>query len=150
MRLSTVVNVNRLFMKRIYETEVTATGGRNGHLKSRDGTLEMDVAWPKELEGPGGAPNPEMLMAGAWSACFGSALDVVAQKRGVKDREISVTVNVHLLEQEKGFNIAAELRAHISDVDAKLGEDLVKEAAEVCPYSNATRGNVETTYAFEA
>jgi osmotically inducible protein OsmC len=131
----------------LYTATATATGdGRNGHATSDDGILDVDLRTPKELGGAGGATNPEQLFAAGYAACFHSAIKVVAgrEKLDVTGTEVSATVGLGM-NAEGGFNIAVELDVHAPALDRAGAEALVAKAHEVCPYSNATRGNVEVT-----
>lgn len=132
-------------MKTLYTTAATATGGRNGKVTSENGVLNIDVKMPKAL---GGANdnflNPEMLFAGGYAACFDSALNVVIKMEQVKTGMTSVTANVSIGQNDKGgFGLAAELHANIPGVTMEVAQQLIEKAHAVCPYSNATRGNIE-------
>ena len=132
-------------MQKLYPTTVHATGdGRNGHVQSDDGLIDTDVRHPKELGGSGDATNPEQLFAAGYAACFHSALRLVGQREGidVSGTEVSATVSLGML-PSGGFGIAAELDVAVPSVDRATAESLVAKAHEVCPYSNATRGNVD-------
>jgi Ohr subfamily peroxiredoxin len=136
-------------MQALYTTTVTATGdGRNGHAESEDGVLVVDVRIPKELGGGGGATNPEQLFAAGYAACFHSALRLVAKEAqaDVEGSEVSATVSLGMTETG-GFGLAVELDVHLPNVERDAATALVARAHEVCPYSNATRGNVEVTLA---
>ncbi|WP_291060381.1 MULTISPECIES: organic hydroperoxide resistance protein [unclassified Empedobacter] len=132
-------------MKKLYETQATATGGRSGQVKSENGVLDMQVRTPKAL---GGANNdflnPEMLFAAGYSACFDSALNLVIKQQKIKTGETSVTVKVAIGQLESGgYGLAAEIHANIPGVSIEEAQNLIKTAHKVCPYSNATRGNIE-------
>ncbi len=131
-------------MKKIYSTTVTVTGGRNGSVKSDNGVLELEVRMPKALGGQNDDfTNPEQLFAGGYAACFDSALNLVAQKARLKiTSEISATVSL-LPNAEGGFQLEVDLLADIKGVDRAVAQDLLEKAHQVCPYSNATRGNIE-------
>jgi osmotically inducible protein OsmC len=132
-------------MQKLYTTTVHATGdGRNGHVQSDDGLIDTDVRHPKELGGTGEATNPEQLFAAGYAACFHSALRLVGQRDGidVSGTEVSATVSLGML-PSGGFGIAAELDVAVPSVDRAIAESLVAKAHEVCPYSNATRGNID-------
>ncbi len=134
-------------MDAIYTAVATATGdGRNGHATSEDGILDLDLRVPKEMGGPGGATNPEQLFAAGYSACFHSALKLVAgkDKLDVTGTEVSASVSIGTLDSG-GFGLAVELDVHAPALDQDTAEKLVAAAHEVCPYSNATRGNIEVT-----
>jgi Ohr subfamily peroxiredoxin len=132
-------------MDALYTAVAHATGdGRNGHAATDDGTLDLDLRVPKELGGPGGATNPEQLFACGYAACFHSALKLVGQRDGldVAGTEVSATVGL-IMNDKGGFGIAVELDVHVPAIDHDAAEALVAKAHEVCPYSNATRGNVD-------
>ncbi len=134
-------------MDALYTAGAHATGdGRNGHARSDDGTLDLDLRVPKELGGLGGATNPEQLFAAGYSACFHSALKRVAKTSGadVEDSEVSATVGLGAVEGG-GFGLAVELDVHIPNVDAATAQQLAERVHQVCPYSNATRGNIDVT-----
>ena len=131
-------------MDALYEAVAHATGdGRNGHARTDDGMLDLDVRIPKELGGPGGATNPEQLFAAGYAACFHSAIKFTAarQKLDVSDSEVSATVLLGMV--ETGFGLAVELDVHIPNLDKETAERVTADAHQVCPYSNATRGNIE-------
>lgn len=134
-------------MKTLYTASATTTGGRAGHVKSDDGILDLDLSVPKEMGGQGGQKtNPEQLFAAGYSACFGSALQAVADKKKVKLGDFNVTAEVSIGKTEKGnFQLSVILDTYIPGVDVETGEDLVNEAHEICPYSRATRDNVDVT-----
>lgn len=133
-------------MPALYTATATATGeGRDGHAATSDGLLDVDLAIQKELGGAGGKTNPEQLFAAGWAACFHSALKLVARQQKAAIGDSSVTAEVGLVKTEAGgFALEAELTAEIGGVDQPTAERLVAAAHEVCPYSNATRGNVPT------
>ncbi len=136
-------------MNALYTAVATATGdGRNGHATSEDGQLDLDLRVPEELGGPGGATNPEQLFAVGYAACFHSALKLVAgrDELDVEGTEVSASVGLGVLDSG-GFGITVELDVHAPNLDDETARKLVERAHEVCPYSNATRGNVEVTLA---
>lgn len=131
----------------LYTATAHATGdGRNGHATSDDGLLDLDLRVPTEMGGPGGATNPEQLFAAGYAACFHSALKVVAgrEQLDVSGTEVSASVGIGM-DGNGGFGLAVELDVHAPALDRATAEALVAQAHEVCPYSNATRGNVEVT-----
>jgi osmotically inducible protein OsmC len=135
-------------MDALYEAVAHATGdGRNGHARTDDGMLDLDVRVPKELGGPGGATNPEQLFACGYAACFHSAIKFTAarQKLDVTDSEVSATVFLGMI--ETGFGLAVELDVSIPNLDKETAQRLTEDAHKVCPYSNATRGNIEVKLA---
>jgi lipoyl-dependent peroxiredoxin len=131
----------------LYTAEATAWGGREGRTASSDNVLDLTLSMPKELGGPGGAhTNPEQLFAAGYASCFHSALKLVAKGQGVDVVESAVTARVGIGSNDGGgFGLAVELEAELPDVDRSVAEGLVAKAHEVCPYSNATRGNVDVT-----
>lgn len=130
-------------MEKLYTATVTATGGRDGHIKSSDGILEMDLRKPKELEGQGGATNPEQLFAAAWGACYLGALGSIAEHEGVDASEASVNVQVSFNKDGNAFALSAELDVHIPGLSHEETQSLADKAHRTCPYSKATRGNIE-------
>jgi len=132
-------------MKTLYTTTAIATGdGRNGHVQTTDGLLDTDVRMPAELGGPGGATNPEQLFAAGYAACFHSALKRVAGADGVDATDSEVVADVSLGAHENGtFGLSVALEVTIPGTDRDTAEKVVARAHQVCPYSNATRGNIE-------
>lgn len=129
----------------IYKTQATATGGRDGSARSDDGSVDVKLVVPKEMGGPGGnGANPEKLFAAGYSACFLGAMKAVSGKVGVKvPNEATVTAEVGFgPRSEGGYGITADLKVNLPGIDREAGERLMKAAHEVCPYSNATRNNV--------
>ncbi|QTL01745.1 organic hydroperoxide resistance protein [Aquabacter sp. L1I39] len=129
-----------------YTTQATATGGRDGRSTTADGTLDVKLTTPKELGGAGGeGNNPEQLFAAGYSACFLGALKFVASQEKVRipsDATVTATVGIGP-RSEGGFGITASLKINLPGVDKAEAERLVQKAHQVCPYSNATRGNVD-------
>lgn len=131
----------------LYETSAVATGGRDGTAKTKDGSLELNLATPKELGGAGGAGNnPEQLFAAGYAACFIGAMKFVASQR--KDVTLPADVNVDATvgigpRSEGGFGLEVALHVNVPGFDKALAEDVVAAAHEVCPYSNATRNNID-------
>ncbi|MET0658603.1 MAG: organic hydroperoxide resistance protein [Steroidobacteraceae bacterium] len=133
-------------MTTLYNTKVTAKGGRDGSVASDDGLLRLALTPPQGLGGKGGATNPEQLFAAGYAACFASAAAHVARTRNIKldDCAIEVTADVSLLSSTTGaFSLAVALDVKIAGVDQSTAEDITRTAHGVCPYSNATRGNIE-------
>jgi lipoyl-dependent peroxiredoxin len=133
-------------VREIYKTSATATGGRDGHVRSDDGSVDVQLIVPREMGGPGGVgANPEKLFAAGYSACFLGAMKAVSGKVGVRvPNDASVSAEIGFgPRSEGGFGITAKLTVKLPDVEHEAGERLVKAAHEVCPYSNATRGNVD-------
>ncbi len=129
--------------KRLYTATATATGGRDGQVKSDDGTLDLTVVPPREMGGSG-APgtNPEQLFAAGYSACFGSALALVARKQKIATGPVTITARVAIGPVGAGYALAVELVADIPELPREQAEQLLQIAHQVCPYSNATRGNI--------
>jgi Ohr subfamily peroxiredoxin len=132
-------------MKAIYTAEATATGGRNGHVKSNNDILDLQIRTPKAMGGANDDyANPEMLFAAGYSACFDSALNLVIKKGNITTGETSVNAKVSIGQLESGgFGLAVELAVNIPEVSLEQAQKLVEQAHQVCPYSNATRGNIE-------
>lgn len=134
-------------MKILYTTAATSTGGRNGQSRSADGVLDVALTTPKALGGDGAAgTNPEQLFAAGYSACFLGALKFVAGKEKVKVPEnttVTATVGVGPRNDGSGFSIDVDLAVSIPGLDAATARALVDKAHVVCPYSHATRGNIE-------
>jgi Ohr subfamily peroxiredoxin len=128
----------------MYAVTVTATGdGRNGHATSEDGLIDVDLRIPKEMGGPGGdATNPEQLFAAGYAACFHSALKLVGSGADLTGSEVSATVSIGR-DPAGGFGLAVELDVHAPNLDHDTALTLVEKAHEVCPYSNATQGNID-------
>jgi lipoyl-dependent peroxiredoxin len=131
--------------KILYETEVTATGGRDGKAASADGLLSVALVMPKSLGGPGvGGTNPEQLFAAGYAACFLGAVKLVARTRKiVPSAEPTVTAKVAMGPVSVGYALAVELTVSLPGLDKSVAEEVVAGAHERCPYSNATRGNIE-------
>ena len=130
----------------IYKTSATSTGGRDGHARSDDGSVDVNLVVPKEMGGPGGVgANPEKLFAAGYSACFLGAMKAMSGKTGVKvPADTSVTAEIGFGPRaEGGYGITANLTITMPGTDKDDAEKLVHAAHEVCPYSNATRGNVD-------
>src|SRR5215218_3191944 len=128
--------------KRLYTAVATATGGRDGRVATDDGTLDVTVTPPRALGGSGAAgANPEQLFAAGYSACFGSAIAHVARVKKITTGPVNVTANVTIGPVSGVFGLAVELVASLPEIPREQAEALVHAAHEVCPYSNATRGN---------
>jgi osmotically inducible protein OsmC len=133
--------------KVLYTAQATATGGRDGRAVSSDGVLNIQLSTPRELGGAGGpGTNPEQLFAAGYSACFLSALKFVAGKEKVAlPAETNISARVGIGPIETGFGIQAELRISVPGLPKEKVQALVEKAHMVCPYSNATRGNIDVT-----
>jgi Ohr subfamily peroxiredoxin len=132
-----------------YTTASTATGGgRDGHVKSDDGRIDLDTRPPKELGGNGEGTNPEQLFSAGYAACFLGALRLVGGKAGVKfDSDLSASnVSVEIgfgKDSEGGFGLTAKIVGYLPGLEQSAADDLVHQAHQVCPYSKATRGNID-------
>ena len=139
-------------MKTVYYTaSATTTGGRNGHVESSDGVLDLDLTMPKEMGGKGGsATNPEQLFAAGYSACFENALRMIADGQNKDVSNASITANVDIGKTEDGgFGLGVELVGHLPNLPREEAERLMEEAHGVCPYSRATRGNIDVKLVVE-
>ena len=129
--------------KVLYTAHARTTGGREGHSVSDDGLLDVKLAPPKELGGAGGATNPEQLFAAGYSACFMGAMKHVAGlKKLTVHGDASIAASVDIGPIPAGFGIAARLAISLPGMDRAVAQDLIDTAHQVCPYSNATRGNI--------
>lgn len=135
--------------KILYSTSATATGGRDGRSRTADGSLDVVLASPKELGGNGQGNNPEQLFAAGYAACFLGAMKFAATQDKSLPRvpaETTVTATVGIGPRaDKGFGLAVSLEVSLPGVDRAAAEELVAEADTICPYSHATRGNIEVT-----
>ena len=134
--------------KPLYTAEAHVTGGRiNGHGRTSDGALEVDLRIPSELGGEGGGTNPEQLFAVGYAACFEGALATVARRTNDETGDAAIDSKVMLVTTEqRGFTVAVELDVTLPSVeDPEKAIELVRAAHKVCPYSNATRNNVDVT-----
>lgn len=132
----------------IYTAEAHVTGGRiDGHGKSSDGNLEVDLRLPKEMGGQGDGTNPEELFAVGFAACFEGALGVIGRRAREEVGDVAIDSKVMLLPtEERGFTLAVELDVSLPSVDDQAkAVEIVRAAHQVCPYSNATRGNIDVT-----
>lgn len=134
-------------MQVLYTAEALASGrGREGHVRTSDGLLDADLAIPKEMGGPGGATNPEQLFAAGYAACFHSALGTVARRSRADLTGSTVAGRVGIgTNGAGGYGLVVELEVGLPQVDRAIAEELVAKAHQVCPYSNAVRGNVDVT-----
>lgn len=130
----------------LYTTSATATGGRSGKVTSADGIIDLNLAMPKELGGPGNAANPETLFASGYAACFQGALGLVARNQKVtlpQGNTVSVTIGIG--KDETSFGLNGVIKVALPGMDKGQAEALVAAAHQVCPYSKATRGNMDVT-----
>ncbi|MGW5367690.1 organic hydroperoxide resistance protein [Streptomyces sp. NPDC004009] len=137
-------------MDALYTAVATATHGRDGRAVSSDGKVDVKLAPPVELGGDGQGTNPEQLFAAGYAACFGSALGLVGRQAKVDVTDAAVTAEVGIGMQGEGFGLKVTLRVELPEtVDEATGRKLVETAHQVCPYSNATRGNIEVDLVIE-
>ena len=131
--------------KVLYTAHAHVAGGRDGHGSTDDGELDVNLRIPKEMGGTGGGTNPEELFAVGYAACFESAIGGVARRRRVDAGEVTIASEVSLLPTgDGGFKLAVALDVQLPAIaDRETAVDLVKGAHQVCPYSNATRGNID-------
>jgi Ohr subfamily peroxiredoxin len=132
--------------KVLYAAHAKSTGGRDGTTRTSDGLLDLALRVPKEMGGPGGGVNPEQLFAAGYSACFIGAMKFVAGQDKIAlpaDTSIDATVGIGQIPQ--GFGIEVQLAVTVPGVDRAVAQSVIDKAHQVCPYSNATRGNVEVT-----
>lgn len=130
-------------MKALYQTSAHVTGGRDGIGRSNDGLLEVRLSAPKELGGKGGATNPEQLFAVGYAACFESALRHVARAQKIAIADAAIDSQVTLgTRDDGGFQLAVELKVRVDGVSREVAQQLMETAHQVCPYSHATRGNI--------
>ena len=128
----------------MYTAEATAWGGRNGRAASSDGVLDVQLVTPKELGGPGGGTNPEQLFAVGYAACFESAIKVVARREKLDADAVSIDSRVDFgPAEDRSFTIAVTLDVTLPGFDEEQAAEIVEAAHKVCPYSNATRGNID-------
>ena len=134
-------------METLYTPRATAHGGQQGHVESSDGVLDhLDPTMPEAMGGPGGSgTNPEQLFAAGYSVCFENALRRVGGQQEKNVRDASVTANAGIGRDGNGFGLEGELVGTLPNLPLEEAEDLMREAHQVCPYSNATRGNIEAT-----
>ena len=134
-------------MDALYTAEALAQGaGRDGRVALKDGSMQLDLAVPQEMGGSGNGANPEQLFAAGYAACFHSALQMVARQQGISLGDSAVGARVQIgRNEEGGFGLAVELEVVIPELEHDKAQELADAAHQVCPYSNATRGNIEVT-----
>jgi lipoyl-dependent peroxiredoxin len=133
-------------IKVLYDTHAVAVGGRNGHTRSADGVVDVDLSVPRAMGGPGrpGATTPEDLFAAGYAACFCSAAEFVARQLALRPTSLEVRANVGIGPREAGgFGLVASLEATVGGLSPVDAQRLIEAAHQVCPYSNATRGNLD-------
>ncbi|MFJ7493625.1 organic hydroperoxide resistance protein [Streptomyces sp. NPDC097727] len=137
-------------MEALYTAVATATHGREGRAVTPDGKLDLQLAVPVEMGGSGQGTNPEQLFAAGYAACFASALGLVGRQAKIDVSDAAVTGEVGIGKQGEGFGLAVTLRVELPEaVDETTGRKLVEQAHQVCPYSNATRGNIPVELVIE-
>jgi lipoyl-dependent peroxiredoxin len=135
--------------KILYTAQAKVTGGRiEGHARTSDGELDVDIRPPKELGGPGGGTNPEQLFAAGFASCFESAATTVAARKKLEASDIEIESKVNLFPtEERGFAVSVEMDVTLPSIDdPETAADLIRTAHKVCPYSNATRGNIDVDF----
>ncbi|WP_395727858.1 organic hydroperoxide resistance protein [Nakamurella sp.] len=131
-------------MSALYTAVATSSGdGRNGHVRTDDGLIDADTRVPQAMGGPGGATNPEQLFAAGYAACFHSAIKLVGRQEKIDVTDSTVTAEVDISRQDVGFGLGVRLVVRIPNADPAAVAAVTEKAHQVCPYSNATRGNIE-------
>ncbi|MEV6337180.1 organic hydroperoxide resistance protein [Nocardia vinacea] len=130
----------------LYTAEAHVTGGRNGHGRTSDGRLDLDLRQPKELGGDGEGANPEQLFAIGYAACFGTTLALIGRRAELEANDALIDSSVSLVPIDGGrFQLGVELRITLPSVTDEQAIELAETAHQVCPYSNATRDNIDVT-----
>lgn len=138
-------------MNILYKASSTSIGGRDGVVRSSDGILDLQLALPPGLGGPGGKTNPEQLFSAGYAACFHSALKRVAAEHKVSVKESKVTADVGIGKNDKGgFGLDVDLLVELPNATEEEAKKVVEAAHKICPYSNATRGNIDVRLAVKA
>ena len=131
-------------MSALYTAVATSSGdGRNGHVRTDDGLIDADTRVPQSMGGPGGATNPEQLLAAGYAACFHSAIKLIGRQEKIDVTDSTVTAEVDISKQDVGFGLGVRLVVRIPNADPAAVAAVTEKAHQVCPYSNATRGNIE-------
>jgi Ohr subfamily peroxiredoxin len=131
-------------MSALYTAVATSTGdGRNGHVRTDDGLIDAETRVPRPMGGPGGATNPEQLFAAGYAACFHSAVKLIGRQEKIDVTDSTVTSEVDIVKQGVGFALGVRLIVRIPHADTAAVAAVIEKAHQVCPYSNATRGNIE-------
>jgi lipoyl-dependent peroxiredoxin len=135
-------------MQVLYTAIASATAGREGKVSSNDGALDFALSVPKGLGGPGGnGTNPEQLFACGYSACFGGALKMVAGMQKIQTGPVTISAEVSIGKDDSGFGLAVRLIGHMPELSENQAMALMQAAHQVCPYSKATRGNINVELA---
>lgn len=134
-------------MEILYTAEALSTGGgRDGHVRTTDGRIDLEMAVPESMGGTGNGVNPELLFASGYAACFHGALQAVARAEKVAIHDSTVGSRVRFGPNDQGgYQLAVELEVNLPDIDHETAQSLADKAHQVCPYSNATRGNIDVT-----
>lgn len=137
-------------MEPVYTATATTVAGRAGHAKTDDGRIDLHLSVPKGLGGPGGeGTNPEQLFALGYSACFGGAMALAAANKKIKVGKVSITAKVSIGKEGGGFGLAVELIGHMPEVPQADAQMLMEATHQICPYSKATRNNIEVKLSAE-
>lgn len=132
--------------KVVYRAHATSTGGRDGTTRSSDGLLDVKLAVPREMGGPGGGVNPEQMFAAGYSACFLGAMKFIAGTQKIAlPADTSIDATVGIGQTPAGFGIEVQMTVKVPGLERAMAQAIVDKAHQVCPYSNATRGNIEVT-----
>lgn len=132
-------------MSALYTTKATASAGRNGHVSTDDGLLALDLSYPKEMGGTGAATNPEQLFAAGYAACFSNAVLHIAREAKIELKSAPVSAEVGIIQNNNGgFALTVSLEVNL-DLPEQQAVELVTKSHQICPYSNATRGNITVT-----
>jgi osmotically inducible protein OsmC len=130
-------------MEKVYTAVVTAKGGRDGHIRSSDGVIDLDLKKPVEMGGESGYTNPEQLFAGAYGACYLGALGTMAKRDNIDVSEATAEVHVSFNKDDNAYALSAELHVHIPGLSLNETQQIADKAHRACPYSKAVRGNIE-------
>ncbi len=134
-------------MKKLYTASAEVTGGRNGHAKTSDGLLDLELRKPKEMGGPEGKyTNPEQLFACGYGSCFLSALNLLLEKQHLPFDKTKVDIDVHLNEEDNGYFISVEMNVYMPGIEVNKAKKVLHEADKICPYSKAIRNNVHVNF----
>lgn len=130
-------------MSKVYEAVVTSKGGREGHIKSSDGILDLDVSLPKSMGGNEKHTNPEQLFAAGYAACYENALIHIGKAKKLDTSNSQVTAKVGLIMGDNGVDLTAHLYVTLPNLEKEVAQNLIEEAHKTCPYSKATKGNID-------
>ncbi|AJD92903.1 OsmC family protein [Jeotgalibacillus alimentarius] len=133
-------------MKKLFTSTATAVGGREGRVTAESGSFDLGLAMPMPGADTAGKSNPEELFAAGYAACFDSAMNIVAMQKGIKHDGSEIKADVSLNKGDAGYALSVEMDVLIKGVDEETARQLVEEGHQVCPYSNATRGNIDVSF----